>query len=635
MASDFELLRAFITVQVIGVKEELQKVDAFVREVQKRLAKIPAVRLNVPGVPGATGGSTQPGARKASSEATQETRYLTQSLRELKAEIRAQGGFRTESASQRGRRQALEILTGQRTSGEIAAERIGFATRAKLQRGDEQDAREARRETLRQRVFRERERRQREFLQGLAIGSRNTINNLSFLATQSFVAGAVIRAVGVQITSQIPVISAFGKAYAEAAENVRTIRKIFVNFGEDMQSWHTQLRILLFGVFSFFRKLIEIARPLLPIIGAVAAGIAGLVLGFKALQRFARLEQTETIFGVLTGSAGVTRQLLDELRALAARTTLTFDSVRAAAQSLLVALPADQIGETVRRLGDIAAGTGSDIRNLARNYAKAFQRGRVTQEVLELFQFQNVPIVQALAEELGTTQTGVAELVRQGQVNAIQLQRAINRLTDPGGRFFGGQERLANTILGLITTIRDNLNQTMENFGRIFATVSRELLTGIRELTNELLIISRDLAPILTSAMEPLGLVLRAMRMQPGFISQISRGPLAILQDIGEYFRGTPEAANQNIIDDVIGALGKRGSSVMDLLQYRTLLESAGMGEGIKLDTERNRILAEMNEKMSQRGGGGPGWREVIRDDGLHLAAAGGGALPFYLSFLF
>lgn len=220
------------------------------------------------------------------------------------------------------------------------------------------------------------------------------------------------------------------------------------------------------------------------VVGATAFTVAILRVTRLIRDSYGELEQMTFIFASLIGSQGAAQNTISGIRNLAADTTLEFDKLAAAARSLLVAIPSDQVEDRLRRLGDVAAGTGSDIVQLSRNFAKAAQRGRVTQEVLELFQFQNVPIVRALSEELGITQQQVAEQVRRGLITFKELEAAFITMTNEGGQFFGLQAKLSTTLIGFATRMRDIFTQIRESFGQIlnalFVPIRAFLAGGIR-----------------------------------------------------------------------------------------------------------------------------------------------------------
>jgi len=197
-----------------------------------------------------------------------------------------------------------------------------------------------------------------------------------------------------------------------------------------------------------------------------AAGVAG-VGGIMSLA--AQTESLATQFEVLLGSADAAKQMMAEINKFAAATPFEQMELGEVAKQLLAyGTAAQDILPTMRRLGDIAALSGARLADLAAIYGKVQAQGRLTAETLESWQARGIPITRELAAVLGVAETQVRELVSEGRVGFSHVQAAIARLTDAGGQFAGGMERLSKTTGGLWSTVTGNLKTALAELGTAF-----------------------------------------------------------------------------------------------------------------------------------------------------------------------
>ena len=90
----------------------------------------------------------------------------------------------------------------------------------------------------------------------------------------------------------------------------------------------------------------------------------------------------------------------------------------------------EEIPDLLDQMGKVSLSTGAKIDQLAYIYQRMTSDGRVnTLDLLQL-QTQGVAIFDALGKRLGTTATGVRELVAQGKVSAEDVKEAFKTLVD-------------------------------------------------------------------------------------------------------------------------------------------------------------------------------------------------------------
>ncbi|HVW37518.1 MAG TPA: tape measure protein, partial [Pirellulales bacterium] len=220
--------------------------------------------------------------------------------------------------------------------------------------------------------------------------------------------------------------------------------------------------------------------------------------GKRSLTLAADFERAEKSFTTMYRSADRAKELMAQLKQFSAQTPFEFPEIKDAAVKLAgYGTEQRQIVPTSRLLGDLAAGAGQNINELAETYGKARIQGRAFSRDIYEFSSRGIPIQEALAKQFGVTQSEIMGLVETGQVGFGEIQRALASLTEEGGKFHGGLEAQSKTLHGLASTIHDNLNLALAEFGERLAVdlQLKKNAEGTVEWTNSL---KTDLAPALS-----------------------------------------------------------------------------------------------------------------------------------------
>ncbi|WDQ16387.1 tape measure protein [Rhodopirellula sp. P2] len=207
----------------------------------------------------------------------------------------------------------------------------------------------------------------------------------------------------------------------------------------------------------------------------IAAGVAGVAGAFAGLAAVsvpvaARLEQTETQFKTLLGSADAAKKKMEELQDFAASTPFQFDGLADAAKMLLAfGTSSEQVVPVLKTLGDVAAATGNDIGELAGIYGKVQSRGALMTESLDQFNERGIPLGRKLAEMMGKTGEEIRAMASKGQISFADMQRAMRSMTAEGGMAFDGMASQAGTLTGVWSTFKDNVSILMGDIGGAIA----------------------------------------------------------------------------------------------------------------------------------------------------------------------
>lgn len=219
-----------------------------------------------------------------------------------------------------------------------------------------------------------------------------------------------------------------------------------------------------------------------------AAAALGATLGAKELVgRIASVrgefQQLEIAFETMLGSAEQAQALMGQLVETAAKTPFDMRGVTQGAKQLLAyGVAAEEVNETITRLGDIAAGLSIPLGDLVYLYGTTMTQGRMYTMDLRQFMGRGVPVAEELARQFGVAREEVAGLVTAGKVGAEEFKAAIWSMTEEGGKFGGLMGKQSASITGQISNIQDSVQQMLNEMGKQGESVIKAALGGVASL---------------------------------------------------------------------------------------------------------------------------------------------------------
>lgn len=177
-------------------------------------------------------------------------------------------------------------------------------------------------------------------------------------------------------------------------------------------------------------------------------------------------QQSEIAFETMLGSASKAKAMISDLANLAATTPFDMRGVVSGAKQLLAyGIEADKVTETMRRLGDVCAGLGLNLQDIAWLYGTTMTQDRLFSRDLYQFTGRGIPLTEELAKQFGVTKEKVSELVTAGKVGFPEVQKAIWSMTSEGGKFGGLMEKQSKSITGQISNIQDTIEMAINDLG--------------------------------------------------------------------------------------------------------------------------------------------------------------------------
>ena len=191
----------------------------------------------------------------------------------------------------------------------------------------------------------------------------------------------------------------------------------------------------------------------------------------QMMQVRGQFQQTEMAFKTMLQSESKANDLMQQMIHTAAITPFGVEDVTEGAKQLLAFnVAAEDVNDTLIRLGDVAAGMGVSLSEMVMLYGTTIAKGKM--DTMDLYQFLNrgIPIADELAKVMGLdVNNAIAEVKEQltaGKVTSDIFIKAMQNMTSEGSKFGGLMEAQSKTITGQIRNIEDAIEQMFNELGR-------------------------------------------------------------------------------------------------------------------------------------------------------------------------
>lgn len=242
------------------------------------------------------------------------------------------------------------------------------------------------------------------------------------------------------------------------------------------------------------------------VIGGVGESFAGLVKSSQAasfafagalaftgkaiIDVASSMEQAKVAFTTFLGSSTAASKSLKQLSDFAKVTPFTFPTITDAAKRLLAyGVAADDLIPTLKNLGDISAGVGTDkLPQLILAFGQVKAKTTLAGTELRQFTETGIPLIGALAKQLGVAESSIADMASEGKISFGDVQKALQSMTSQGGKFFNLMDKQSQTFSGRMSNISDQLvrvalniagiSTNAQNFGEVVKGGAFDLLSS-------------------------------------------------------------------------------------------------------------------------------------------------------------
>lgn len=220
---------------------------------------------------------------------------------------------------------------------------------------------------------------------------------------------------------------------------------------------------------------------------AAASALWGAV-GAVGISYNANIEQLQTSFEVMTGSATEAADVLDRIRTLGASTPFETEGLASTVQLLMnYGLGADSAISKMTQLGDIAQGNQDKLTRIATAYGQMSSAGKVSLEDIKQMIEAGFNPLQEISQSTGESMASLYDRISKGTLAIDEITASMERSTSAGGKYYQSMEKQSKTLLGQLSTLKDNASQLLGDImGSASDGISHTLLPMAIDMVGEL-----------------------------------------------------------------------------------------------------------------------------------------------------
>lgn len=335
-----------------------------------------------------------------------------------------------------------------------------------------------------------------------------------------------------------------------------------------------------------------------------ALGISGMLMGGLGLEQLigtmiqtrGEFQQTEMAFDTMLGDTQKSQELVTQLINTAAKTPFDMQGITNGAKQLLAyGTSADEVNDTLVRLGDIAAGLSLPLGDLVYLYGTTMTQGRMYTQDLRQFMGRGIPLAAELAKQFGVAESQVGKLVTDGKVGADQVKKAIESMTSEGGRFGGLMEKQSATFVGRISNIEDAVSQMFNEMGKSQEGVINE---GI-DLVGNLVENWQTVGKVILTAIAAVGTYKASLIAAAGIRNAQQKAAVSYFNDgLGQMDKAKRESLKQSY--DLHGGKTAYRESVMKDIREQTSLKTSEDGTTVSLNIDEQRLKTTLETAKAE-----------------------------------
>ena len=312
-------------------------------------------------------------------------------------------------------------------------------------------------------------------------------------------------------------------------------------------------------------------------LGSLAATMSGVAT--KGLNLGSMLEQNKLSFKALTGSAEGSRTVLSSVADFAANNPFQMlDVSNVAREMVAMSVPAQDIAEHLKTVGNVAVASGGDIKGIGHVFSQVAAQGKLmTQDMYQLVN-QGVAIMPALARVTGKSMEELRDDMAKGKISFELMTKAMKAIV-PEDMAKELQAEMNNTIPRQLDRLKGSISTFATEFVGInkktgekagdglaqgYTNILRALADSVRspELIQSAANLGKALTPILNSIAEVIPRVFNTFGKGLNFLAQNSKLLIPIGIAVGGIF--TNLGSSLPVIGPILGNIsgGVKGLAI-------------------------------------------------------------------------
>lgn len=185
----------------------------------------------------------------------------------------------------------------------------------------------------------------------------------------------------------------------------------------------------------------------------------------QVVQTRGQIQQLEIAFRTLTKSQEKADELMNQLIDTAAKTPFDLMGISDSAKFLLgIRVPVEEVNDTLKMLGDIAAGVSAPLKDIAYLYGTTITKAHMDTMDLKQFTGRGIDLIGELSKQYGIATDQVQQYVAAGKVGAEDFKRAIQNIRET--TFNNLMEEQSKSLTGQIANLGDSIDMMMNEIGK-------------------------------------------------------------------------------------------------------------------------------------------------------------------------
>jgi tape measure domain-containing protein len=206
-------------------------------------------------------------------------------------------------------------------------------------------------------------------------------------------------------------------------------------------------------------------------------------IGKEIISVRGEFQQLGIAFETMLGSKARADRLMQEAIVFAQKTPFTLTDVASNVKQLMaMGIETEKVMDTMKSLGDVAAGVSVPISRIAINYGQVAALGRLQQREIRDFAMAGIPIVEQLATQFGKTSAEIQDMVEAGQIGFPAVEKAFQSMASEGGKFYNLMEKQNASVTGQISNLQDKIQVMLNSIGEANEGVIYGGISGLSNL---------------------------------------------------------------------------------------------------------------------------------------------------------
>ena len=195
-------------------------------------------------------------------------------------------------------------------------------------------------------------------------------------------------------------------------------------------------------------------------VAAFATMVTGAVS--KGIQFNAQMEQYETSFEVMTGSAEKASAVVEELKNRASATPFELPQLAETTELLMnYGFTADGAMDRMEMLGDISQGSSEKMSRIATAYGQMSSAGKVSLEDVKQMIEAGFNPLNEISQSTGESMANLYDRISKGTISVDEITESMKRSTSQGGKYFQSMEKQSKTLNGQMSTLKDTISNKL------------------------------------------------------------------------------------------------------------------------------------------------------------------------------